>query len=127
MQNKTLTIFGVLMKPEEELRKKYEEQIELAKAEAVGIGPRRVIGASLRSVPLVILEWVLGLNGEKPNEEIIYEEYANIVEHRPKFEKGMRAARIPFVERNMNASWLVWILEISAEAMKKHLRYHEVK
>ena len=115
------------MKPEEELRKKYEEQIELAKAEAVGIGPRRVIGASLRSVPLEILEWVLGLNGEKPNEEIIYEEYANIVEHRPKFEKGMRAAHIPFVERNMKASWLAWILDISAEDMKKQLRYHEVK
>jgi len=39
----------------------------------------------------------------------------------------MRAARIPFVERNMKASWLAWILEISAEAMKKHLRYHEIK
>jgi hypothetical protein len=115
------------MRSEAELWKKYEEQIELAKGEATGIGPRRVIGASLRSVPLLILEWVLGLNGEKPNEEIIYTEYVNVVEHRPKFEKGMRAARIPFVERNMKASWLAWILDISAEDMKKHLRYHEIK
>jgi hypothetical protein len=115
------------MRSEEELWTKYEEQIERAKGEAAETGPRRVIGTSLRSVPLSILEWVLDVSGEKPNEEIIFTEYVNVVEHRPKFEKGMRAARIPFVERNMKASWLAWILEISAEDMKKHLRYHEIK
>jgi hypothetical protein len=111
------------MRSEEELLEKFEEQKKRAETDATGATPQGVIGSNLRNVGLTILQWILF---EKPTEEEIYAEYIREIEHRVKFEKGMRAGRIPFLERNLRTAWLGWILGIPDDEIKKHQRYHSV-
>ena len=112
------------MRSDEELLEKYEEQKQRAETDATGVSAQGVIGQSLRNVGLTILQWVLF---ETPPEEEIYSEYVREIESRVKFEKGMRAGRIPFLERNLRTAWLGWILGIPDDEIKRHQMRHEVK
>ncbi|MFX1521726.1 MAG: hypothetical protein ACFFCD_17610 [Promethearchaeota archaeon] len=111
------------MRSEEELLEKYEEQKERAEADATEATVQGILGQSLRNIGLTILQWVLF---EKPTEEEIYAEYIREIERRVKFEKGMRAGRIPFLERNLRTAWLGWILGIPDDEIKMHQTRHSL-
>jgi len=112
------------MRRDEELLEKYEEQKKRAETDESGVSAQGVIGKSLRNVGLSILQWVLF---GKPREEEIYSEYVREIESRVKFEKGMRAGRIPFLERNLRSAWLGWILGIPENEIKQHQMRHSVE
>ncbi len=102
---------------------KYEEQKIRAETDETGATAQGVIGKSLRNVGLSILQWVIFA---KPTQEEIYSEYVREIENRVIFEKGMRAGRIPFLERNLRTAWLGWILGIPDEEIKQHQMRHSV-
>ncbi len=112
-----------MMRSEQELLEKYEEQKTRAENDAPEATAMGVIGQGLRNVGLTILQWVLF---EKPTEEEIYAEYIHEIERRVKFEKGMRVGRIPFLERNLRTAWLGWILGIPDDEIKQHQMRHSL-
>ena len=114
------------MRSDDELLEKFEEQkkrAETDETEVSGVSAQGVIGKSLRNVGLSILQWVIFA---KPSEDEIYSEYVREIESRVKFEKGMRAGRIPFLERNLRTAWLGWILGIPESEIKQHQMRHSV-
>ena len=113
----------VNMRSEEELLEKYEEQKKQAEDDATGATAQGIIGQSLRNVGLMILQWVLFDN---PAEEEIFAEYIREIERRVKFEKGMRAGSIPFLERSLRTAWLGWILGIPDDEIKQHQMRHSL-
>ena len=111
------------MRSEDQLLEKYEEQKKRAESDATGVSAQGIIGQSLRNVGLSILQWVLF---EKPKEEEVFAEYIREIESRVKFEKGMRAGSIPFLERNLRTAWLGWILGIPDDEIKQHQMRHSL-
>ena len=80
----------------------------------------------LRRISISLLEWTLGLTGEKPTEEELRAEYVKQISNRPRPQKGMLRG-LPTQKRNVTTAWLGWILEIPDDEIMKHQRQHEVK
>ena len=115
------------IRTEEELWKKYEEQMKIMRSDGDQANPFDDLTAfQLRRISISLLEWTLGLKGEKPNEEEIRTEYVKQIENRPRPQKGIMRG-VPAQKRNVTTAWLGWILGIPDDEIMKHQKQYEVK
>jgi len=80
----------------------------------------------LRRISISLLEWTLGLKGEKPTEEELRTEYVKQIMHRPRPQKGIMRG-LPGQKRTVSTAWLGWILGIPDDEIMKHQKQYEVK
>jgi len=115
------------IRTEEELWKKYEEQRKIMENDKDQANPFDDLAAfQLRRISLSLLEWTLGLKGEKPTEEEIRAEYIKEIENRPRPQKGLMRG-LPMQKRNVITAWLGWILGIPDDEIMNHQKQFEVK
>jgi hypothetical protein len=114
------------MRSEEELWEKYEEQLKIIDNDDQANPFDSMSAFQLRRISISLLEWVLGLKGEKPTEEELNNEYSRQIEHRPRPQKGIMRG-MPGQKRAVTTAWLGWILGIPDQEIMKHQKQYEVK
>ena len=117
-----------IIRNEEELWKKYEEQLKIIESDDQGKGnPFDSMSTfQLRRISVSLLEWTLCLKGEKPTEEEIRTEYVRQIKNRPRPQKGLMRG-LPGQKRNVTTAWLGWILGIPDDEIMKHQKQYEVQ
>lgn len=116
----------ITIRNEEELWEKYEEQKKIIESADSGNPFDSMSTFQLRRISISLLEWTLGLTGEKPTEEELRAEYAKQISNRPRPQKGMLRG-LPGQKRSVTTAWLGWILEIPDNEIMKHQKQYEVK
>ena len=115
-----------IIRNEEELWKKYEEQLKLLKSDDQPNPFESMSTFQLRRISISLLEWTLGLKSEKPTEEEIHAEYIKQIKNRPRPQKGIMRG-LPAQKRNVTTAWLGWILDIPDNEIMRHQKQYEVK
>jgi hypothetical protein len=114
-----------IIRNEEELWKKYEEQMKIMKSDDQSNPFDNLSAFQLRRISVSLLEWTLGLKGEKPTEEEIRTEYVRQIKIRPRPQKGLMRG-LPGQKRTVTTAWLGWILGIPDNEIMKHQKQYEV-